>query len=140
MIKNFMFGFLFTVASTLSAWAADVEARMQPTALSFTGGASFTNARLEIRGPDDYESEETASRGLPVFRVRGGTMKDGVYFYNLSAATDEKQEIKRKIDNGRGDGARDYTFKPFYMEGMFRITKGLIEEIDENARTDEGNG
>ena len=39
-----------------AAWSADVEVRYTPGALSFSGGTSFTNAVLEIRGPNDFEA------------------------------------------------------------------------------------
>ena len=124
----------FLAAGTLAAssiWAADVEVRLQAGALSFSGGSGFSNARLLITGPNDFEAEETASRGLPTFRVRGGRMKDGFYQYNLSAATDEKVKIKRQIDNGRGDDTRDYTLKPFHLSGMFEISRGTIVPVED---------
>ena len=121
-----------------AAWAADVTPRFQAGALSFTGGTGFTNATLDIFGPDDFEATETASRGLPVFRVRGGRMKDGFYQYSLSAATDEKVKIKKPIDNGRPE-ARDYTLKPFYLSGMFKVSRGLIEEVKDNGGGADGD-
>lgn len=108
------------------AVAAEVEARYQTSALSFSGGVTFSNAVLKVTGPDDFEAEETASKGLPTFRVRGGRMKDGFYQFTLTAATDEKVKIKRPIDNGRGANARDYTLKPFSMSGMFEVSRGTI--------------
>ena len=126
------------LAFASQALSADVAEKLTPGALSFTGGASFTNAVLKVRGPNDYSEEKTARRGLPVFRITGGRMQDGVYFYALSAATDEEVPIKKKVDNGRGTDARDFTLKPFYKEGMFRITRGLIEPVTDGAERDEG--
>lgn len=117
----------------------DVEERLQPGALSFTGGTGFTNAVLTIVGPGDFEAEETASRGLPVFRVRGGRMKDGVYRYTLSAATDEKVKIAKPIDNGRGGNARDFALKPFHMYGMFRVVRGTIAPLDDGTPGGDGD-
>jgi len=137
MIKS-LFLTLAALAFTVGqAVANDVSERLTPGALSFTGGASFTNAKLAVYGPDDFEAEESSSRGLPVFRVRGGLMKDGVYTYTLSAATDEQIELKRKIDNGRGDSARDYTLKPFHMQGAFRVSRGLIEPVESGEGTND---
>ena len=136
---------LLTLIAGLSAglatagFAAEVEARLQAGALSFTGGSGFTNAVLYITGPDDFEAEETASRGLPVFRVRGGRMKDGFYQYTLTAATDEQVKIKKPIDNGRGSNARDYTLKSFNLNGMFEIERGVIVPLDETAAGADGD-
>ena len=124
-----------------AAWSADVEVRYTPGALSFSGGTSFTNAVLEIRGPNDFEAVETASRGLPVFRVRGGKIRDGFYQFSLSAATDEKVKLKKQVDNGRGQNARDYTFKPFYLSGVFQIERGTLKEParEENGNSEQGD-
>jgi len=127
------------LAAVTAAHSAEVEARLQAGSLSFSGGSGFTNASLLITGPDDFEAEETASRGLPVFRVQGGRMKDGFYQFTLSAATDEKVKIKRAIDNGRGSGARDYTLKPFNLSGMFEIARGTIVPLDEMKQGADGD-
>lgn len=116
-----------------SVFGADVTPRFDSGSLSFSGGRDFTNGRLFITGPDDFEAEETASKGLPVFRVQGGRMRDGYYHFSVSAATSEKIKIKKPIDNGRGAAARDYTLKPFTLSGMFEIKRGAILEIDEAA-------
>lgn len=131
---------LALVLAGTAAAATEVEARLQPGALSFTGGAGFTNAELKITGPDDFEAEESSRRGLPTFRLQGGRMKDGFYHYTLSAATDEREEIKKPIDNGRGDAARDYVLKPFYMSGMFEVSRGTIvpaKEAGEGGDVDQ---
>ncbi len=122
-----------------SIFAAEVEPRFQAGALSFSGGTGFTNASLKITGPGDFEAEETASRGLPVFRVRGGRMKDGFYQFSLSAATDEQVKIKKQVNNGRGDNTRDYTLKPFHMSGMFEISRGTIVPPEEMKAGADGD-
>jgi len=106
--------------------ATEVEARLQTSALSFSGGRGFTNAVLKVSGPDDFEAEETSSKGLPVFRLQGKRVSNGFYTYTLSAATDEKIMITRSTDNGRGDNARDHLLKPFHLTGMFEIRNNRI--------------
>lgn len=131
--------FAFGLGMAGGVHAAEVEARLQTSALSFSGGSGFTNATLLVTGPNDFEAEETASRGLPVFRVQGGRAKDGFYQYTLSAATDEKVKIVKPVDNGRGSDARDYTLVPFHMSGMFEIRKGRIVPAEEMADGADGD-
>jgi len=122
------------------AAAAEVEERIQNGALSFSGGNGFTNAVLTITGPGEFETEETASRGLPVFRAQNsGRLLDGLYQYSLVAATDEKLVIKNKIDNGRGAAARDFTYKPFAKYGAFLVSKGTIMPADDVAGGADGD-
>ena len=127
------------MVSSEAVFAAEVEARLQTSALSFSGGTGFTNAVLLVTGPDDFEAEESASRGLPVFRVQGGRIKDGFYSYTLSAATDEQVKIVKPVDNGRGSTARDYTLKPFHLSGMFEVRKGRIVPIEDMAAGADGD-
>ena len=133
-ILTLAIGAFFGVGTAV--FGADVSPRFEPGALSFSGGRDFTNGRLFITGPDDFEAEETSSKGLPVFRVQGGRIRDGFYRFSLSAATAEKVKIKKPIDNGRGASAKDYTLKPFSLSGMFQIKRGAILEIDEAAMTE----
>lgn len=135
----FSLAFAVGLGAVASAQTADVEPRLQAGALSFSGGNTYTNAKLLITGPDDFEAEETASRGLPVFRVQGGRMRDGFYQYTLSAATDEKVMIKEAVDNGRGSAARDYTLKPFNLSGMFEIARGTIVPVQEMKEGADGD-
>jgi len=134
-----------TLAATLllghvALAATEVTERIQSGALSFTGGQGFTNAVLMITGPNDYEREETASRGLPVFRAQNsGRLVDGIYQYSLSAATDEKETIKNPVDNGRGTAARDYVMKPFSMYGSFTVKKGSILPAEAGAEGADGD-
>jgi len=122
-----------------AGFSADVKVRLQSGALSFSGGSGFTNAVLKITGPNDFEAEESSSRGMPVFRVRGGRMKDGFYQYTLTAATDEQVKIKKPIDNGRGSNARDYTLKSFHMSGIFEVKRGVIQPQQELAAGADGD-
>lgn len=119
-------GLGFCVIGAGAMAATEVEARLQSSALSFSGGRGFTNAVLKVTGPDDFQSEETSSKGLPVFRLQGKRVTNGFYTYTLSAATDEKVMITRSTDNGRGDDARDHLLKPFHLNGMFEVRDNRI--------------
>lgn len=121
------------LATVPAALAAEVEARIENGVLSFVGGQSFTNAILQITGPGDFELEETAIKGLPVFRARNsGRLQDGLYQFSLTAATDEKVRIpeREKLDNGRGSAARDYRLKSFFLSGAFYISEGTMKDAE----------
>ena len=137
--KILTLGLVLGLAVATTGFGSEVEARLKTGALSFKGGSGFTNAVLMITGPNEFEAEETASRGLPVFRVQGGRMRDGFYQYTLSAATDTKVQISNSIDNGRGSNARDHTFQPFHLSGMFEVRQGRIVPEDEMAVGADGD-
>ncbi len=129
----FAVGLAAGLAAGTATWAAEVEVRIENGVLSFVGGQSYTNATLQITGPGDFELEETAVKGLPVFRAKNsGRLKDGLYQFSLIAATDEKETIpaKENLDNGRGSAARDYRLKPFYLSGAFYISEGTMKDAE----------
>lgn len=118
---------LLALSLAAPAWAVDVIERSNASALWFDGGQQMTNAQLTITGPEGFTASVDASRGLPSFRMQGaGPMKDGLYKYVLTAATNERITLENQIDNGRGDAARDFAFKPFSKYGAFRVSRGAI--------------
>lgn len=120
--------------------AEDVEVRIQSGSLSFSGGNNFTNAQLQITGPQGFEAEKFQPRGLPQFRIQGaGRMVDGLYQYSLSAATDEKIPLKNTLDNGRGPDAPQTAMRPFSMYGTFRVEKGVILPPEDGAGGPDGD-
>lgn len=137
-MKRLIAGLLFCLAPlglAVSPAAAEevIVERVQSTSLSFEGGRNYTNAKLEVFGPDNYLKEETATRGLPIFRLQtAGRLVDGYYSYTLRAATDEEVPVDTSIDNGRGDAARSTMKKPFAMYGRFLVEQGLMKPVDDS--------
>jgi hypothetical protein len=75
-----------------------------------------------------------AESGTPVFRLTGNPIVDGVYRYEISAASDEMTQILQPVDNGRGENAKTERNKPFYMTGQFVVSRNVIitpEDIQE---------
>lgn len=121
--------------------APEVEARVQATSISFSGGQNYTNAVLTVTGPNDYQKEETATRGLPIFRLQtAGRLVDGYYSFSLVAATDEAIPIQSKLDNGRGPDAPKTEYKSFSMYGAFMVEQGLIQPAETEGNGTDGDG
>ena len=120
--------------------AAEVEARIQSASVSFSGGQAYTNGKLVITGPNGFQKEETALRGLPTFRTQtAGRLVDGFYNFSVSAATDEVIPVQNTMNNGRGADARKTEYKPFSMFGAFRVEKGVILPVEKAGGAD-GDG
>ena len=69
-----------------------------------------------------------------MFELDRADALDGIYRYELRAATEEQSKIVNQIDNGRGDDARDTAAVPFYASGYFEVSRGAIitpEDIKE---------
>ncbi|MEM8848458.1 MAG: hypothetical protein AAGE03_00340 [Pseudomonadota bacterium] len=86
---------------------------------------------MQISAPDGEITTIYAETGAPVFQLSGQEIVDGIYRYELTAATDEEVEIKNPIDNGRGDAARDTVAVSFATSGTFTVSRGVIVQPEE---------
>ncbi|WP_323783845.1 hypothetical protein [Thalassovita sp.] len=92
---------------------------------------------MTISTPNGKVSSISADSGTPVFQLSGRDVVDGIYRYELKAATEEKVEIVNPVDNGRGEKAENSMLKPFYMSGYFTVARGVIITPDE-IKEDDG--
>lgn len=118
----------FAVASTV-----DPVAQNNSNAVWFENWVGLSNATMVVAAPNGKVSKVFAQSGTPVFELERGEVLDGVYRYELSAATEEKAEIANPIDNGRESIATSSAI-PFNMSGSFVVSRGVIitpEDIKE---------
>lgn len=128
---RFIMKFLcLTVLMSLSS--ASVAATPEPVqqhnsnAVWFENWIGLSNATMKVQAPDGSLISVLAVTGTPVFQLSGNEVQDGVYRFELSAATDEKEKIVNPIDNGRGENASDMVSVSFSMEGRFVVARGVI--------------
>ena len=127
-------GAVLTPMAALGAWAAEPVQQHNSNAVWFENWTGLSKASMIVAAPNGKIFTIFAETGTPVFQLSGEDVLDGVYRYELSAATDEKVEIVNPIDNGRGDKQSNTALKPYYMNGHFVVSRGVIitpEEIKE---------
>ena len=95
-------------------------------AIWFENWTGLSNATLTVVAPNGEVFEIFASTGTPVFQLSGRDVFDGVYQYELRAATDETRKIVNPIDQGRGDAQREEVAVPYYTTGHFVVERGVI--------------
>lgn len=120
----------------LPAFAAEPVQQYNSNALWFENWIDLSNATLKVVAPDGTITDVYTATGTPVFQLNGAEVLDGVYRYELSAASTEREKIVNKINNGRGDAAQDDAAKPVYLNGAFTVSRGVIitpEEISEDS-------
>ncbi len=121
-------------SAVLAAPPQPVEAHNTNT-IWFENWEGLSNALLKVVTPEGEIEEVFAAKGTPVYRFEKKP-SDGLYRYELSAATEERRKISNKIDNGRGEKAREEVAVAFYMEGAFTVHRGVIivpEEVKEEG-------
>jgi len=133
-IKTIVLGALFCFGS-ITALAAQPVQQHNSNAVWFENWTGLSNATLKVSTPSGEVITIHAETGTPVFTLDSANAADGIYRYELSAATEEKESIVNQLDSGRGDAQTDTTFKPFRTSGQFHVSRGVIiipEEINED--------
>lgn len=120
------------------AFAADPVEQHNSNALWFENWIGLSNATLKVATPNGELTEIFVASGTPVFELTGRDVLDGVYRYELTAATEEKVKIVNQVDNGRGDAASDSHAKPFYLNGVFVVSRGAIIQQTEEKEENDG--
>jgi hypothetical protein len=99
----------------------------------FENWIGLSNANMRVATPDGDIIDVFAERGSPVFVLRGRTIADGVYRYELRAATQEKVKNRNyNKDSAMGDDT-EYYAKQLYITGSFMVKRGVIVAPDVNT-------
>ncbi len=133
LVKSAPVAAIFSAGIGVAAMAASPEPVQQSNsnAIWFENWTGLSNAHMNVTMPNGKVTTITAENGTPVFRLSGDTILDGVYFYEVSAATDEMEDIVNPINNGRGEDAKTERNKAFYMTGRFVVSRNVIIVPDE---------
>lgn len=133
-VKPVFIGGILAMLSAIGVSAAEPVQQHNSNAVWFENWSGLSNASMTVAAPNGKITTIYAESGTPVFQLSGDDVLDGVYRYELSAATDEEVEIVNEIDNGRGENQGNTTLKPYYANGHFIVSRGVIitpEEIKE---------
>ena len=125
---------MFALTASASLLMADAPQPVQQnnsSAVWFENWQGLSNATMTISTPTGEVVQIFAATGTPVYELRGTEIVDGVYRYELTAATTEQRKIVNQIDNGRGDAARDTSAVPFATGGAFVVSRGVIVQPED---------
>lgn len=125
VLKSTLLGFAFTVATGTMAFAVEPVEQHNSNAFWFVNWIGLSNATLTVAEPNGHIVKIYAEDGTPVYQLKG-EVQDGVYRYELSAATEERVKIVNPINTGRGDNQPDTRAVPYYSTGHFVVERGVI--------------
>ena len=122
-----VFGTAISVLASTAAFANEPVQRTNTNTLWFENWGSLSNATLTIANPEDTQITIYNDSTGPTFYLHDiSPVVDGVYAYELTAATDEMVKVKNELNNGRGNAAKKEMAKPFQMTGSFIVSRGVI--------------
>lgn len=137
-MKHVILGLGLAIGMTTgAAFANEQVAPVQQhntNAVWFENWIGLSNATMNVNMPSGEQIKIFAASGTPVFRLEGNEVADGVYSYELSAATEDVVQIVNKINNGRGENGKDSHAGSFVTNGHFTVYRGVIvtpEDIKE---------
>lgn len=86
------------------------------------------NTTLSVAGPGGFYAEAYAKKGVPMIKLsRYGKVDDGVYRWQVTAATSEMVDVRSNgLNNGRAASAPTRMNKGTSESGMFRVENGAI--------------
>ena len=123
------------VSSTCSAQGLNATQKFTDTEIGFDITGSYSNLTLTISGPNGLHASAHSRSGSPLIDLRKlGTIDDGDYLYQLTAATDEKIPVRTALDNGRDGGPTTSMLKSVSASGLFQVKGGTIVKVDPSAR------
>ena len=134
-IRTTIAGMVFACIAA-AGFAAEPIQQQNSNAVWFENWIDLSHATLKVTAPGGTLTEIFVEQGTPVFRLPTRDVADGIYRFELTAATKETAKIVNQIDNGRGDAGRDSTSVPYNMNGQFTVSRGVIirpEDIQEGA-------
>lgn len=129
-MKHMMTGVVLAAlfgASTV--WASDTPKPVQQhnsNAVWFENWTGLHNTSMTIAKPDGELATVFAATGTPVFQLAGSEVVDGIYRYELSAATAKTRKVSKTLNNGRGGDQKDEVAVPFHLSGYFTVSRGVI--------------
>lgn len=113
------------------------QARFVGERVAFNIQGRYTNYVLTISGPEGYRARAEGARSAPTIRLADhGEVVDGLYTYQLTAATDRVDQTQARVDqrtNGREPGSGT-PMVGASMSGNFRVEEGRIrifEDLEE---------
>jgi len=86
------------------------------------------NTTLSVAGPEGYYAQVFAKTGIPMIKLsRFGSVPDGVYNWQVTAATSEMLEVRdNSLNSGRDGKTPKRMNKGTTESGMFRVKNGAI--------------
>ncbi len=131
IVTRMAISLVFLCLATMGQAAEPIQ-RNSSNAVWFENWIGLSNALMRVASPEGEVTDIFAKSGTPVFQLSGARAVDGVYRYELRAATDElikNRDYSR--DAGLNSDAQEYIPKPFYRTGSFVVKGGVIQRVED---------
>ncbi len=98
------------------------------------------NVVLTVTGPNGYSATSFSKKEVPSLALQKyGKVGNGVYRYQITAASKETTEIASKLNNGRGKNSKIDINKGISLSGVFQVKDGQIVAKDDLKEKEQTN-
>jgi hypothetical protein len=105
------------------------------TSVGFVLNGTHSNATLSISGPNGFYAHTFSRAGAVAIDLsQFGSLANGTYNYQLTAASGQPIAVNSALDDGRGTAHRTYAYKPAAKSGTFNVKDGAIVDYGVPAR------
>ena len=139
MIWKSVFAGIIAVCLSAPSWAISADdlnafKRATGSEVSFSLGGAYSNATLTITGPDGFVIRNFSKTGNPaVDLIKAKANVDGVYTYEITAASSQTVTIRNPQNNGRGSADRGTMKRGVSASGTFVVKGGLIVDTSKDT-------
>ncbi|MFC6584054.1 hypothetical protein [Sulfitobacter aestuariivivens] len=121
----------FALSLAHPAQAADLVQTNNTNAVWFENWTGLSKALMRVATPEGDISDVRADRGTPVYQLSANAV-DGVYRYELRAATEEMVKNRDYQSGDLNGGDEEYIPEQLYITGHFVVERGaIIGEMEE---------
>jgi hypothetical protein len=118
--------------------------KMGGTKVGFLLKDALSNATLTVSGPDSFHASAYSKSGAVAIDLgESGPVEDGVYNYQITAATAELAKVRTPLDNGRDRAAEITPHQSMATSGTFLVKGGAIVKptpVSKESNRDEPTG
>lgn len=125
--------------NTVTGAEPDIAAVFSGGRVSFQTNDNLSNFVVRIAGPSDYYGQVSSARTLPSIRLADfGEVPDGLYSYEITAATTQQvQSVRRATPGANGrTGNAQVAYVGMSSTGTFYVQDGQIVPFDLTATED----
>jgi hypothetical protein len=122
----FVVATMAAVSSPSKAAELRFEERFTKTKVGFVLLDDYSRGTLTVTGPNGFHVIVYSERAAPSIELeRLGRLDDGIYTYQLTAASAGLMRIRTPLDDGR-DGAVADSRETVAASGSFAVSRGVI--------------
>lgn len=102
----------------------------------FENWIGLSQAMMRVASPSGDIRDVVSEIGTPVFELRG-PVEDGIYRYELRAATEEMMKNRDYVKDGTMGNDAEFLPKALYITGYFKVEGGVVIRPEDSREETE---